>query len=198
MGEAVAVGLMVRTGRAVVVVLRGTRGRPQIAVRQEIQLADPRVPGSMHPYHLELDEPGPAGVEARGRACAAALEASERAIGALVNELQARGHEPTGAAIVASSLTPPERIAGAHARAHAEEGALFRRAVEDALATYKVPTETVPAKMLEDVATKRLGQDAHRVAATLKAFSREVGPPWRAYEKQAALAAWCLLPAMLK
>ncbi len=41
-----AVGLKVRAGRAVVVILEGTRAAPAIALRHEIELADAWVPES--------------------------------------------------------------------------------------------------------------------------------------------------------
>ncbi len=79
--EAAAVGLSVRPGRAVVVVLRGSRRAPEIVVRYEIQLADPWMPESLHPYHQELGAAGAASaVRARRRGCRAAQKATSRAI----------------------------------------------------------------------------------------------------------------------
>lgn len=192
MTKAAAVGLKVRTGRAVAVILRGTRRVPAIVVRFEIDLADPWVPESLHPYH-ELGDSGPAGEQARRRGCTAARTATRRAVRTLVDEMRAHGFEPCGAAIVVSSLVQPARIGGAHPRAHAEEGKLYREAVETALGVCGLPVATFLEKDLRAVAARRLGQTAQQVDATLKAFSHDVGTPWRAPEKQAALAAWLTL-----
>lgn len=193
MSEAAAVGLSVRTGRAVVVVLRGTRRLPLIVVRYDIQLADPWVPESLHPYHHELGDSGPAGGRARRRGCQAAQKASRRAVRALVGEMRSHGLEPCGAGVVVSSLVDPVRVSGAHPRAHAEEGKLYREAVEAALRICGLRFTTLLEKNLRAVASERLGRTARQIDATLKAFSRKVGTPWRAPEKQAALAAWLVL-----
>jgi len=193
MTEAAAVGLKVRTGRAVVVILRGTRRLPEIVMRFEIQLADPWVPESLHPYHHELGDCGPAGEQARRRGCRAARQATGRAIRTLVGEMRSHGLEPRGAAIVVSSLVEPARIHGAHPRAHAEEGKLYRDAVEAALGDLHIATFL--ERDVRAVAAARLGQTQRQIDTTLKAFSHEVGTPWRAPEKQAALAAWLVLSA---
>jgi hypothetical protein len=188
-----AIGLRVRTGHAVVVVLKGTRRAPEIVLRHEIELADPWVPESLHPYHEELGERSPATEQARQRGCDAARTASGRAIRTLVDDMKSHGLEPCGAAIVASSVIDPARIGGAHPRAHAEEGTLYREAVEAALADCELAAVTFIEKSLRAVAARRLGQTERQLDATLKKFSHEVGTPWRAPEKQAALAAWIVL-----
>ena len=195
MTEAAAIGLSVRTGRAVVVVLRGTLRAPQIVVRYEIQLADPWVPESLHPYHHELGDSGPAGAQAQRRGCQAAQKAARRAVRTLIGDMRSHRLKPCGAGVVVSSLVDPMRLAGAHPRAHAQEGKLYREAVEAALGICGLQFITVLEKNLRTVAAKRLRQTAKQIDVTLKAFSHEVGTPWRAPEKQAALAAWlALLP----
>ena len=193
MTKAAAVGLSVRTGRAVVVVLRGTRQAPEIVVRFEIPLADPWVPESLHPYHHELGDSGPAGAQARRRGCQAAQKAARRAVRTLVGDMKSHRLQPCGAGVVVSSLVDPARVTAAHPRAHAQEGKLYREAVEAALGVCGLQFMTLLDKNLRTVAAERLGQTAQQIDATLKAFSHEVGTPWRAPEKQAALAAWLAL-----
>ena len=161
-------------------------------MRFEIQLADPWVPESLHPYHHELGDSGPAGEQARRRGCRAARQATRRAVRTLVSQMKSHGLEPCAAAVVVSSLVQPERIHGAHPRAHAEEGKLYREAVEAALG--KLHSATFLERNVRALAAARLGQTERQVNAMLKAFSHEVGTPWRAPEKQAALAAWLALP----
>ena len=193
MSEASAVGLSVRTGRAVVVVLRGTCPTPEIVVRYEIQLADSWVPESLHPYHYELGDSGPVGTQARQSGCRAAQKTTRRAVRTLIDDMKTHGLRPCGAGVVVSSLVDPIRVTRPHPRAHAEEGKLYREAVEAALGVCGLRCMTFLEKNLRTVAAERLGRTASQIAATLKRFSNEVGTPWRAPEKQAALAAWLAL-----
>src|SRR5262249_49791605 len=101
--------------------------------------------------------------------------------------------EPRAAAIVASSLVDPARIGGAHPRAHAEEGKLYREAVDSALGACALPVTTFLEKKLSAAAMDRLERTTQQIDAMLKEFSHAVGTPWRAPEKQAALAAWIVL-----
>jgi hypothetical protein len=84
-------------------------------------------------------------------------------------------------------------LAREHPRAHAQEGKLYREAVEAELRSCRVPFITVANKDLLTLAAKRFGQTATQIKLTLKAFSREVGTPWRAPEKQAAVGGWIAL-----
>lgn len=188
-----SLGLTVSPGRAVVVILRGTRRTPAIVLRHEIDLADPWVRESMHPYHQEL-RGAPDGNRARRRGCAAACKAAARAVRSLLRDMKSHGLSPRGAAIVVPSLADPARVAGAHARAHAEERKLYREAVQGALAAAGLRAAMLLGASVRSAAVAQLGLTAGQVDAMLKAFSHHVGTPWRAQEKQAALAAWLALP----
>jgi hypothetical protein len=194
MNASAAVGFTVRTGRAVTVIVQGTRRAPTLVLRHEIGLADPWVPESGHPYHRELGDKGPAGEQARRRGCEAARRASRRAIRVFLAAARAHGVEPRVAAVVTSSLIDPERVAGAHARAHAQEERLYRDAVDEALAVCGLPIVTFLDKNLRGEANRRIARAGRAIDETLKTFSQVVGTPWSAPEKQAALAAWLVLP----
>lgn len=176
-----------------VVILRGTRRAPEIVLRHEIDLSDAWVRESLHPYHQELGNRGAAGGQARRRGCEAAYRASRRAIHTLLDDMRAHGLEPCGAALVASIGVDPERIVGAHARAHAREDLLYREAVETALVERDIRIVRFIDNELRDMALRRLRRTSQQVDATIKAFSHRVGTPWRTVEKQAALAAWLTL-----
>jgi hypothetical protein len=189
-----AVGLAVRPGSAVTVIVKGTRRQPTIVLRHEIDLADAWVPESRHPYHQELGDRSRDAERARRRGCDVARKASRRSIRTFVKDMTAHGLQPCGAAIVTSSLVDPETIAGAHARAHAHEAKLYREAVEHALGSCGLNVVTFLDKRLRQQASGQLRSGSPPIDGTLKAFSHAVGTPWRAPEKQAALAAWCVLP----
>jgi hypothetical protein len=164
-----------------------------MVLRHEIDLSDPWVRESMHPYHQELGDRGPEGVRARRRGCAAAGKAARRAVRSLVRDMRAHGLDPRGAAIVVASFADPARVPGAHARAHAEEGKLYREAVQGALGACGLRVALLLEKSVRSVAVAQLRLSEQQVDATLKLFVRQVGTPWRAPEKQAALAAWLAL-----
>jgi hypothetical protein len=107
--------------------------------------------------------------------------------------MRRHGLEPSRATVVTPRGAQPPRAAGAHARAHAEERQLYRDAVETGLRACGLRVTTVGEHALGAVAPKRLGRARHELDAALKAFSHEVGTPWRAHEKHAALGAWLAL-----
>jgi hypothetical protein len=177
----------------VVVILKGTRRAPEIVLRHEIDLADAWVRESLHPYHQELGDRGPAGETARLRGCEAAANAARQAIYRLLDEMRSHRFEPCGAALVAAKIVDPERMPGAHARAHAREEKLYREAVESAFAGRGLRVVSFLDRNLRPAARARLRRSAQQVDATLKAFSHQVGTPWRQPEKDAALGAWLVL-----
>lgn len=186
-----------RTGRAVVVVLRGTRRTPQIVVRLEVQLSDRWVPESLHPYHQELGDSGASARRARRRGCRAAENATRRAVRTLLREMRSHGLEPRAAGVVVARLVDPARVAAAHPRAHAEEDELYRTAVETALKTARLRVVELLEKDVRAEVATRLRQTKPAIDATLKAFSWVVGTPWRAPEKHATLAAWLALASIV-
>ena len=104
-----AVALTLHAGRAVTVILRGTRRTPEMVLRHEIDLADAWVRESRHPYHQTLGTRGADGERARRRGCQAARASAQRAVRNLVSDMRSHGFEPHGAAIVVSSLAEPAR-----------------------------------------------------------------------------------------
>ena len=186
-----SIAFVVRPGRAVLVSLTGTRRAPEIVLRHELHLADTWVRESLHPYHRELGDSGVAGRRVRQRGCTAARRATVRAIRRLVREMRSHGYVAHAVALVEARRGDPSRSTGAHERAHAEKRKLYQDAVRAALDAGDLAATTFVDAELAGVAAKRLSD----VAATLRAFSHEVGTPWRAPEKHAALAAWLGLPA---
>jgi len=176
-----------------VVILQGTCRAPEIVLRHEIELADPWIRESLHPYHQELGDRGDVGLQARRRGCEAACNAAWRAIHKLLDDMTAHGLEPCRVALVSSSLVDPDRIVGAHARAHAQEDKLYTEAVKTAVAGRGLRVQTFLEGTLRGVAIQRLQRSAQQLDATLKTFSHRVGTPWRALEKNVALAAWLVL-----
>lgn len=194
MSAPAGLGLSVFAGRAVAVIVSGSRAEPAIALRHWLELGDPWVPESFHPYHRELGDVGEAGRAARIRGCAAANASVRRAIANLLDEMRAHGLAPKGATVVVDRIRDPARVRGAHPRAHQAERELYREAVAAALGDGAVPTTVLLDAKLRAAASQRLGRPPRELAAMLRAFSHAVGTPWRAPEKNAALGAWLALP----
>lgn len=193
-GVPVGVALKLHGGRALTVILRGTRHAPDMVLRHSVDLADPWVAESRHPYHQALGARHPDGEAAMRRGSEAARASAGRAIRNLLADVASHGFAAHRVALVVSSRADPQQVSGAHARAHANEEALYRQVVEDALTSCRVPVTTFVADTLRAEATNRL-PDTALIDATIKRLSQVVGTPWASGEKQASLAAWLVLPA---
>jgi hypothetical protein len=175
-----AVGLRVKTGKALAVAIAGSNGRYRALVRSQVELADPNASDTVHPYHLEM--------EGRHAAAEAAVKRA-RKIGALALKRlfdSVSEQEPIGSiSVVVNTHTPPERITSPHMRAHGKEGWLFREICEHAAETYGIEPVTVA---IDEVP---LGErSAQRAIGELgDAFGR----PWTADWKLACAAAWLAL-----
>jgi hypothetical protein len=180
-GRAIAVGVVARTGRAVVVMLQGSRDVPGFVGRREIGLAGPGLPAQ--PFHAAAALDLAAAGMLIGQAERAAAETAADELRALVASLPALP-SVSGVAVVVKAVAIPdsvEQVLRSHAWMHAAEGLLYREAVLAAAlqcgwTAYAVDLSTLPA------ADQVLG-----------ALGRDAGRPWRRTEKDAARAALTLL-----
>ena len=168
-----ALGFRSKTGRAIAVVLTSDRGAPSFVWRGEVALCDDPEVG---PYHRVMELPWPE-AQAAVREFVAPIE--KLALRA-VQDVIARMSMPIRAIGVVGS--PPrniDRIGNPHIRAHAAEGILFRRVLEQAAETLAIPCIGFSDRDLDTSIARSLGRIA--------------GPPWRADERLAATAAWLAL-----
>lgn len=173
----IVLGIRPKTGSATVVLLGGTRDQPHLLDSRVIVLCDPDDEHSRQPYHATF------GTEQTDRAVIARLvkgvkRIARKAITTLLREYAKHGHAPRHAVVVASSLTDPASIPNQHMRAHASEGALYRRVVIAGLERAGLRVTVV------------LERDVLRLAATsaVAALGAAV-PRWRAEAKRAAAGA---------
>lgn len=111
----------------------------------------------------------------------------------MIKELEANGLAVSGVGVVGSKDRDLTRIGNYHIRAHAAEGILFRRVLELAAEARGLRTQTFPDRELEKIATSELKLSRASIKQALSDLGRELDPPWRSDEKQAALAAWLML-----
>ncbi len=188
-----AVGFRVKSGRAIAVLLGGAATAPRVLDRRTVALADPAVPGAVQPYHAVLGLHVAAAPEAVGPLVAAVEAFAHRSVGELLAAYRDRGCRLLGAGIVVGSEVDPRSIANQHIRAHAEEGRLFRRVLEEALAKRGLAAAVTVEKRLATAAGKALRRPEADLEAAVTALGRGLDGPWRVDEKAAALAAWMVL-----
>jgi len=191
--ETAALGFRVKSGWAMAVLIGGSASEPVVVDRRRIELADASVPESIQPFHAALDLPKAAGAKVVARLVKVVERYSQHAMADLMNRYRAAGHRITAAGIVVGSIVDPKTIKNDHIRAHAEEGRLFRVAVQNALKLYRLTATATPEKELIAKAVKALGTSEQKLKAYLVDIGKPLDGSWRAEDKTAALAAWLAL-----
>jgi hypothetical protein len=193
---AAALGFAPHSGWAALVALAVADGRPHVVARDRIVMADERDPESKQPYHAIEELP----IKEAARRLAGYEKTANRmaqdAVRQVVDELQKDGHKVVGIGILDSSGRSGdslEAILASHALIHTADGDHYRRALAAAAEGCGVQAVRVRARDLEQEAASALRQTPEKLKQTLKDLGREVGPPWTADHKGAALLAWLIL-----
>jgi hypothetical protein len=189
MAHGTAIGIRVKSGWASAILVGTGGSSPLFLNRARLVLADPAIPKSTQPYHrgfgsLEKDT---AKIE---RLTAIVHRATASSLVAFVDDCRRQGYQPHSVALVVGSTIDPARISNEHMRAHAYEGQLFRTALARAAAGARLAVTIMRVRDLPTLVTTVLGSNAHSVVGAL---GKAAGRPWRADEKQAAMAAWYAL-----
>jgi len=189
-------GFAPHSGWTAVVVLGGARADPRVLARSRVEMADPRYPESRQPYHAVET----LGVEEAARRLDGYMAVAEgmayAAIRALAEDLGGRGYRATSVGILESSGRTGSSLASilaSHALIHTADGDHFRKALAAAAERSDLAVSRVRARDLEAQAEARLCRPVPRLREAVKQFGRQVGPPWGADQKMAALLAWLLL-----
>jgi hypothetical protein len=186
-------GFRVKTGRAIAVALAGPASAPRVLFRREVPLCDPKVPESRQPYHGGIMPFVPAAPDTVARGKKAAQRVAIAAVRELAKELRAAGLRLAGLALVVASNPNVKKIGSAHVRAHALEGILFREVLEAGARACRVPAALVLERDVLARAAACLRRREGELRRVLARFGEEIGTPWRAEEKSAALGAWLAL-----
>ena len=199
--RATALGLRIKSGYAIAVILAGSRRAPAAVARHVVALSDPDAAETRQPYH---DGFGKEQEDAReiARRVGIVRRCASRGIAALMQNI--RGTQPDAfdgvsrnglrrAGLVVGSVIDPQQVANPHIRAHASEGRLFRTVVEEALRAHGVACTILVEKHLTTTAADALGRDEPAIKRTLGELGKALGGPWRADDKAAAIAAWLAL-----
>ena len=185
-------GLRVKSGWAMAVVLAGPTASPRVLDRCRIELSDPRVPRTRQPYHAGF------GLAQKSRRTIAKLvrvieRCANRAVAELVSRTRARGVLVRGVAVVVGSVADPASIANPHIRAHASEGALFRRVAIDAARRVGLGSLVVLEREVYETVARAVRRPERRAKEMVAQLGESVEGSWRAEEKTAAAGAWLAL-----
>jgi len=189
-------GLAPHSGWAAVVALGGPPSDPRVLARSRVEMADPRDPESKQPYHA-VETLGVAKAARRlDRFRTVAEEMACTALQALAADLDGQGYRVTSIGVLDSSGRKGDSLASilaSHALIHTADGDHFRSALNVAAERIGLAVSRVRARDLEAQAQAQLRRPVARLQETLKELGRQVGPPWGADQKLAALLAWLLL-----
>jgi hypothetical protein len=185
----IALGLRIKTGFAIALVVEREGARFAARQRIVVALSTDQVPDSHQPYHPALDLPEARGAVVTERAVEAVRKIARQEMKALLTALPRLEH----AALVVGSLIAPEKVANPHIRAHALEGKLFREVVSDALEGREVGVTYLLERDAYETVAAELGCTPERLRRDVDALGKGVIAPWRAEEKLAALGAYSLL-----
>jgi hypothetical protein len=192
--QVAAMSFTAHSGWAAMVVL-GISPNLQVLARSRVELIDSRVPKSKQPYHavenLAVEE---AAVQLRGY-LEVAQSMAHSAIHSQKNDLAGRGYHLQCVGVIESASRKQSSLASilaSHALIHAADGDHFRNALAAAAVQADLEVCRMPARALEERATTRLRLPIARIQDAVNGLGRQVGAPWGADQKQAALLAWLI------
>lgn len=178
------------------VVLGGTPREPLVLARERLELSDAKLAGSKQPYHAIEGLPI---AEARARLArfeAAAARLAASGLRALAHTARAAGVEALAAGILDSAGrggATLEAILASHALIHTADGQHFRAALQAGCAAQGLPATRIRQRDLVTLAGAELKRSPEELRAQVARLGREIGAPWGADQKGAALIAWLLL-----
>ena len=182
----VAAGFKTHSGWACMVIV-GSEGRSRtILERSRLELTEPGRIWTKAPYHAAEGRKPAVAKRIVERGMRAAHTVARVEIERLAERLRREDHELVGCGVIVGAPMPPwsvDDILAVHVRMHQAEGAMFPRALVDALADLGLPLVQVPKKDAEAQAT------SERIAS----LGKGLGPPWGQDQKHAAAAAAIVL-----
>lgn len=188
-----ALGLRIKSGWAMAVLVSGPARSPSVLDRRRIELSDPARPRTRQPYHAGF------GTAQTSQAVIARLariieRSATRSLRELVREYARSGLRPGSAGLVVGSVIDPNRIGNPHIRAHALEGALFRRVAAEGLRALRISSTVVLEREVYGAAARAVRVTERQLKGVVAELAGQVRGRWRIEEKTAAAAA-CLVLA---
>jgi len=187
------IGFRAKTGRAIGVVLCDDGETPRFVWRGEVSLVDPAMPATAQPYHEVMELPWDDATIAVQKFAVAIQAIAKSKLQGIVTEMRSRRIQVRAVGVVGSSPRRLEAIGNYHIRAHAAEGILFRRVLEEAAAANALFCCAFSDREINAGTLAAIRGGESHVKETLNTMRRVAGTPWRADERLAATAAWLAL-----
>ena len=189
-------GVAAHSGWAAVVVLGEAPKDPTVLARSRIRLVEEGFPESKQPYHAVESLGVEEAAQRLDRYRSQAEGLAHRALCQIDQDLGRQGYGLRSIGVLDSAGRKGDSlnsILASHALIHAADGDHFRNAVAAAAARIGVAVHRVPARELEFRAETRLQQPLPHLQSVVGRMRAQIGPPWGADQKNAALLAWLLL-----
>lgn len=191
-----ALGFAPHSGWAAAVAVAEVGGNLRVLERERVEMTSPREPAARQPYHTVEGLPVAEAAKQLAVYEASASRMAREAIAEIARRLADGGRELRSVAILDSSGRKGgslEATLASHALIHTADGNHFRAALADAAGRCGVSVLRVSARSLEMEAEHALGQPAGVIREMIADLGRELGPPWTADQKAAALLGWLAL-----
>jgi hypothetical protein len=190
--DVAALGFRVKSGWATAVLLGGSAEVPHVLDRRRVELSDPADSVLRQPYHEAMGV-GLTDSATLTRRISAIERYSRHALSRVFSAYRGLARDLCGAGLVVGSDADPERIANQHIRAHASEGRLFRRVVQEAAEQEGLRCLIWVERSVHQAASQAVGLTERQLKELLTRLGKPISGGWRSDDKLAALAAWLVL-----
>ena len=188
--QCTALGLRIKSGWAMAVLVSGPARAPRVLDRRRIELSDPARPRTRQPYHAGFGT-AQSSQTVIGRLVRIIERRAARSLRQLVRDYARSGHRPRSAGLVVGSVIDPNRIGNPHIRAHALEGALFRRVAAEGLRALRIDSTVIVEREVYGAAARAVRLTERQLKGVVAELAGQIRGRWRSEEKTAAAVA-CL------
>jgi hypothetical protein len=177
-----ALGFRVHSGWAALVAVAGSASVPEVLLRRRIEFADFEKHDTVQPYHAAAEMTLPKAEKFLANLAEDARELAQKSIHKVIQELKPRRVACAAMTLSSGRLSVSlEARLASHPAIHTAEGEFFRSVVRAACEDCGLRCDGVKEK---ELATGVAG---------IADLGKLLGPPWRADQKFASLAAWLVL-----
>lgn len=191
-----ALGFRAHSGWAALVAIAGSITSPAVVDRRRIELADPKIPRPVQPYHMAREMDLKEAEQYLKRFAKDSERLAQQALREVLDHLREGGYEviacgvPLGSGRSATTL---EATLASHPMLHTAEGELFRGALTWASEHFRLPVLSVKERELFERGSADLGFPLKDLQNRIAELGKAHGPPWGQDQKIAALLAWLAL-----
>lgn len=195
-GRKAALGIRCHSGWAASILLCEDGNAPAVLDRRRLQLCDSAIEGSKQPFHT-AEPMAFAKAESFIARCEAATDMLAGAgIQALLRIATAKNLKLNSCGILSASgrkLPSLKEILASHALIHAAEGEFYRDGIARACELAGLKVVRTRERDLLRQAADQTGLTEAALGAQVSGWGKQLGSPWTADQKLAALAAWIAL-----